>query len=486
MGTTPNPLQDKDFLAAPITLQRQYLAHVDPDFAKAKPDEQQAYLNHLRGLPPPTTENNAVENASAKEGGFKEAAKGILKGPLQDVAPISRAINKIPKVGEFLAPSAGVNAEEAIAKPANKSQEIGSKAEHAAEWLIPIGKELGGAAEAGRLIPFAKRAATSAVGSLVGGEAGKYAGHMVGLPQVGETLGGLAGGLAGGGAFGEGARKIGNPSELPVIGKYLPDLLEKPPTPAVSSTPFELTPPAAASEPAVQNTLHFPKAAPPAPPPVVSPEPFNLTPPAAAAEPAVQNPLDFPKSVPAAKAEALPELNLQPMGAPPAEKPSGMRKLNSIVDEQLGAKPLEKNVPLREQAKSAAKPIAAAEEDAIKKQYPDSADRQMVRANGPEIFEAAKGDPETLKAIHDLTRVDLREALINAGEDMGQTTVSNSKFAGEGSITRQEAFKRLLAKNLTPGQIVNMSKPVARAKAAAEAIAPGAPTIGPLEPMGGR
>jgi len=125
-------------------------------------------------------------------------------------------------------------------------------------------------------------------------------------------------------------------------------------------------------------------------------------------------------------------------------------KVQEIVNQATGSQPLKADVPLREQL--------TPEGDPIKAKYPDPAVRQMVRANGEEIVQAANGNPETLKAIHDLTRVDLRQALINAGEDMGQQTVSNSKFAGEGSIGRQEAFARLLKKGISPEEIVRLAK----------------------------
>jgi hypothetical protein len=81
-----------------------------------------------------------------------------------------------------------------------------------------------------------------------------------------------------------------------------------------------------------------------------------------------------------------------------------------------------------------------------------------VRANGERAYGAAKHDPVLVKGMHDLTRVELRQALVNAGEDMGQTTVSDSKFAGEGSIPREEAFNRLLDKGLTPEKIIELGK----------------------------
>lgn len=148
----------------------------------------------------------------------------------------------------------------------------------------------------------------------------------------------------------------------------------------------------------------------------------------------------------------------------PAESPRGYFNLGrgkpspsveEVVNQATGIKPLQPNVPLREQMTT---PPPTEPIDPIKAKYPDPNVRQMVRANGERIYEAAKGDPATVKAIHDLTRVDLRQALVNSGEDVGQEIVTNSKFAGPGSITREDAFNRLLAKGLRPNDIVRLAK----------------------------
>jgi predicted ABC-type ATPase len=182
-----------------------------------------------------------------------------------------------------------------------------------------------------------------------------------------------------------------------------------------------------------------------------------------------------PRLNPADVAEAAPTAGsrLQPIGeAPTARSPRGYFnpgrgepvRLEPIVNEAMGVKPLKADVPLREQlTKTTA--IEPAEIDPIKAKYPDPQVRQMVRANGEQLYEAAKHDPNLVAKLHDLTRVDLRQALINSGEDMGQTTVSNSKFAGQGSISREEAFNRLLAKGHKPDDILSLAKqtPVAAA-----------------------
>jgi hypothetical protein len=154
----------------------------------------------------------------------------------------------------------------------------------------------------------------------------------------------------------------------------------------------------------------------------------------------------------------------EPMQEKPlAERSLGQQqvtpKLEDVIDRAVGKRPLEPNVPLKDQL-TIRRPVEAGEEvDPLKIKYPDAKVRQLVRANGERLFEAAKGDPELLKQLHDLTRVDLREALINAGEDMEQKTVSDSKFAGEGSISRKQAFEKLLDKGHSPEKILDLAKP---------------------------
>jgi hypothetical protein len=178
----------------------------------------------------------------------------------------------------------------------------------------------------------------------------------------------------------------------------------------------------------------------------------------------------IPNTMPKA---ALPNIAPEQAGPPP-QLPAGgsaqklptqfqkevkpqIMKFPDLIDQATGVKPLRPDVPLKEQLTN--QPPAPIEEvDPIKAKYPDPGVRQMVRANGERAYEAAKHDPVLVKGIHDLTRVELRQALVNAGEDMGQTTVSNSKFAGEGSIPREEAFNRLLDKGLTPEKIIELGK----------------------------
>ncbi len=46
-GQLSSIVQDKDFIGAPMEKKIAYLSHIDQDFAKAKPDDQQRYIQHI-------------------------------------------------------------------------------------------------------------------------------------------------------------------------------------------------------------------------------------------------------------------------------------------------------------------------------------------------------------------------------------------------------------------------------------------------------
>ena len=124
---------------------------------------------------------------------------------------------------------------------------------------------------------------------------------------------------------------------------------------------------------------------------------------------------------------------------------------------QMGAPPLQPAVPLRQQLKVTGMEPAS-RQATLEEKYPDREVRQLVHANGEDIVQAAGQDRETLKAIHDLKNPDVRQALINSGEDMGQVSIGNRKAMGESQLSRQDAFKKLLAKGYSPKQIVDLAK----------------------------
>ena len=93
----------------------------------------------------PYAEYNAVEDKAAKPTekpsafrtalnysglpGLEQMLEGVGAGALQTVGGVSRAINKLPYVGETLAPSEGITALRKIATPENTLQRIGAGAE---------------------------------------------------------------------------------------------------------------------------------------------------------------------------------------------------------------------------------------------------------------------------------------------------------------------------------------------------------------------
>ena len=85
---------------------------------------------------------------SASGDALKGLAQGFGQGALQTTTAVSRVLNKIPVVGEALAPTAGVNAARQLATPQTTPQRIGAGAEQAAELFLPTG-EAGAVAKIG-------------------------------------------------------------------------------------------------------------------------------------------------------------------------------------------------------------------------------------------------------------------------------------------------------------------------------------------------
>lgn len=127
------------------------------------------------------------------------------------------------------------------------------------------------------------------------------------------------------------------------------------------------------------------------------------------------------------------------------------------IGRQMGAPPLQPDIPLRGQLKPTGNEPPS-RQLTLEQKYPDREVRQLVHANGEDIVQAAGNDRDALKAIHDLKNPDVRQALINSGEDMGQMSIGNRKAMGESQMTRQDAFKKLLAKGYSPQQIVDLAK----------------------------
>jgi predicted ABC-type ATPase len=352
------------------------------------------------------------------------------------------------------------------------------------------------------LIPLVR----GAIGAAGGGWIGREAGRLIGLEGLGGELGGLVGGL-----YGVGGGKI------PTSRLGLLEMLEGraarpgPTIPTLETEGMTTTAPRPAATAAVPmeaprgvgpaTTSGVPVGT-PAPPVVRRPQPMMMTSTApGAVVPSVEPmrpplgvgpvtttgvPAGMPEPAPtpetAQRAEVTRDVRLlrrpEVQGTERAAALDRLRtaekglatpsipSIENVVNQATGAQPLQPNVPLREQIPALRGAAAEAETDPLKIKYPDPAVRQMVRANGENIVQAVGDNPELMKNVHDLNRVDLRQALINSGEDMGQRTVSNSRFAGPGGISREAAFNRLLEKGHSPQDIVDLAKrPIAKPEA---------------------
>jgi hypothetical protein len=429
-----------------------------------------------------------------------------------------------PSFGNFSAPDSPVRT--TAKSPEKQAQsDIAAPARHEpipapVRMVIENAPLIGGgleAAAAGKLLPFAGRAATGLVGSIVGAGGGKAAGRYLAGDtggKFGEALGGVGGMFAGAGGFGEDARAIGNPRKLPFIGAMMPDLLEESPPMTLPEKAFDT----AAAERGITPFEGVGKAPPPPPPESIRRVPGQIQPETVGTGPmrvpaiatqggdsllpgggvirrqplmlSAGGPLEPAPEVPKTSLRSLandvvsrnitPEPGLKP-NVPLREQPDigrgtpGSRvamevkprtvapeKLPTAITEeagrQMGAPPLQKNVSLREQIKN---PSAggAVESDRARLQriYPDSGIRQIVHSEGEKLVQAAGGDRETLKAVHDLTNAEIRQAAINSGEDLGQTSVGSRKAVGN-QVGRIELLDKMLAKGHTPSEIVRLAK----------------------------
>jgi hypothetical protein len=132
-----------------------------------------------------------------------DVVRGVGKGLHNDAAGISSLLNKIPYVGETLAPKQGVDAYHDAAKSSNTGESVGKGVEQGAEFFLPGGLEEKAGASALKLAPKLgqwgprlARVATSALGT---GAINKVQGGDFG---TGAALG------AGGSALGEVGRAV--------------------------------------------------------------------------------------------------------------------------------------------------------------------------------------------------------------------------------------------------------------------------------------
>lgn len=139
-----------------------------------------------------------------------------------------------------------------------------------------------------------------------------------------------------------------------------------------------------------------------------------------------------------------------PPSAPPPVTLGGQRApktLNEAIDMATGAR--------RGQPGAEAKPPPG--EDPLKTEFPDPAVRRLVRANGPELLRSG-ADADAIQAVHALTNVDIRQAAINAGIDVGQKHVGSRIGLGPEQISRQELIAQMLGQGVKAEDIPGLAR----------------------------
>src|SRR5437660_2993403 len=128
----------------------------------AKPDEDLGFVPNKKPLAPPPTMGQQIL------GGAKDFGAGALKGLMHTGTSLSPLINKIPGIGETLAPSQGIKAAQQIEKPSNTMQKVGYGAEQVGEFMLPTGAEEKGGQFAAEMLPKLGKYAAPA-GRVLGG-----------------------------------------------------------------------------------------------------------------------------------------------------------------------------------------------------------------------------------------------------------------------------------------------------------------------------
>jgi hypothetical protein len=114
-----------------------------------------------------------------------DITKGVGEGALNTLTGLSPLINKIPYVGETLAPSQGIAAAQKLSTPTNTTQKVARGAEQVGEFLLPTGAE----EKAATLLPKAPLIPKLVAGALETGVRNKL--------QGGDFVTGAAAGASG-------------------------------------------------------------------------------------------------------------------------------------------------------------------------------------------------------------------------------------------------------------------------------------------------
>jgi hypothetical protein len=190
---------------APVTL----------DMSKAQPISSESQTPSIPTSPNIPSTGSVLGDAAI--GALKGAGEGFVKGAGQTVSGVSHIINKIPKVGEVLAPSQGVHAADQMEQTHGIAEGVGSGLEGLAEFatgdealeavakgarLVEMARKFPAVADALKMAEsskvLSKIMTTAGKSAIVGGAQGAVKGAAQG-DAVKEGVEGAAGGALGGG-----------------------------------------------------------------------------------------------------------------------------------------------------------------------------------------------------------------------------------------------------------------------------------------------
>lgn len=110
--------------------------------------------------------------------------------------------------------------------------------------------------------------------------------------------------------------------------------------------------------------------------------------------------------------------------------------------------------PRRGEPSAEAKPPPV---DPLKEEFPNPRVRQLARVNGPEIVRAAYDQPEVLEAVHGLSNVEIRQAAITAGIDLGTKHVGSRMNLGPEQVSRQDLIDQMIKQGVKAEDIPRLA-----------------------------
>jgi len=156
--------------------------------------------------------------------------------------------------------------------------------------------------------------------------------------------------------------------------------------------------------------------------------------------------------------QALPGLIAEQEGRPISASEADMAQAMSNVEEQAKREQMPRVKPTAPQPGTPERPPPTEETDPLKREFPDPRLRQHARINGPEAVRAANGDMDTLAALSQLSNVQVRQAALNAGIELGTRHVGQRIGLGPEQISRADLIGQMIREGNAPMDIVRLAQ----------------------------